>query len=222
MSILLLHLTNNLIKISVLMRNLLKKVIGKKTNQKTDSGFIHHRFMLWVCFLFFCFVFIMKVFLCVMSLMMCVNLQAALENVSKSVRLWKTAVELEEPEDARIMLSRAVECCPTSVEVLSYTQTCSTNNVIWIPPTCHLTLLLALACLGPAGDLWECQACFEQGPWEYSNWSTHLDHGRQVRGGQWQHTDGRENHWQSNHLSESQWSRNQPWTVDSGKSWMLE
>lgn len=42
---------------------------------------------------------------------------AALENVSKSVRLWKTAVELEEPEDARIMLSRAVECCPTSVEV---------------------------------------------------------------------------------------------------------
>lgn len=41
----------------------------------------------------------------------------ALENVSKSVRLWKTAVELEEPEDARIMLSRAVECCPTSVEV---------------------------------------------------------------------------------------------------------
>ena len=43
----------------------------------------------------------------------------ALENVSKSVRLWKTAVELEEPEDARIMLSRAVECCPTSVEVLT-------------------------------------------------------------------------------------------------------
>lgn len=43
--------------------------------------------------------------------------RVALENVSKSVRLWKTAVELEEPEDARIMLSRAVECCPTSVEV---------------------------------------------------------------------------------------------------------
>lgn len=43
----------------------------------------------------------------------------ALENVSKSVRLWKTAVELEDPEDARIMLSRAVECCPTSVEVYS-------------------------------------------------------------------------------------------------------
>lgn len=40
----------------------------------------------------------------------------ALEHVPNSVRLWKAAVELEEPEDARIMLSRAVECCPTSVE----------------------------------------------------------------------------------------------------------
>ena len=41
----------------------------------------------------------------------------ALEHVPNSVRWWKAAVELEEPEDARIMLSRAVECCPTSVEV---------------------------------------------------------------------------------------------------------
>lgn len=31
--------------------------------------------------------------------------------------MWKAAVELEEPEDARILLSRAVECCPTSVEL---------------------------------------------------------------------------------------------------------
>ncbi|XP_006723832.1 pre-mRNA-processing factor 6 isoform X1 [Pongo abelii] len=43
-------------------------------------------------------------------------LRKALEHVPNSVRLWKAAVELEEPEDARIMLSRAVECCPTSVE----------------------------------------------------------------------------------------------------------
>ena len=41
----------------------------------------------------------------------------ALENIPNSVRLWKLAVELEDEEDARIMLSRAVECCPTSVEV---------------------------------------------------------------------------------------------------------
>ena len=41
----------------------------------------------------------------------------ALENLPNSVRLWKLAVELEDEEDARIMLSRAVECCPTSVEV---------------------------------------------------------------------------------------------------------
>lgn len=51
------------------------------------------------------------------------RVSSALENVSKSVRLWKTAVELEEPEDARIMLSRAVECCPTSVEVVGAANT---------------------------------------------------------------------------------------------------
>lgn len=31
--------------------------------------------------------------------------------------MWKAAVELENPEDARILLSRAVECCSTSVEL---------------------------------------------------------------------------------------------------------
>ena len=41
----------------------------------------------------------------------------ALEQIPNSVRIWKATVELEGPEDAQIMLSRAVECCPTSVEV---------------------------------------------------------------------------------------------------------
>ncbi|KAK3931821.1 Pre-mRNA-processing factor 6 [Frankliniella fusca] len=41
----------------------------------------------------------------------------ALEHIPNSVRLWKAAVELEEPEDARILLSRAVECCSTSVDL---------------------------------------------------------------------------------------------------------
>lgn len=41
----------------------------------------------------------------------------ALENVPNSVRLWKAAIELEEEDDARIMLSRAVECCNQSVEL---------------------------------------------------------------------------------------------------------
>ena len=40
-----------------------------------------------------------------------------MEHIPNSVRLWKAAVELEEPEDAKILLSRAVECCPTSVEL---------------------------------------------------------------------------------------------------------
>ena len=33
------------------------------------------------------------------------------------MQLWQAAVDIEEPEDARIMLSRAVECCPHSVEL---------------------------------------------------------------------------------------------------------
>lgn len=41
----------------------------------------------------------------------------ALEHVPNSVRLWKAAVEMEDIDDARIMLSRAVECCPLSTEL---------------------------------------------------------------------------------------------------------
>jgi pre-mRNA-processing factor 6 len=41
----------------------------------------------------------------------------ALENIPNSVRLWKAAIELEEEEDARIMLTHAVECCSQSVEL---------------------------------------------------------------------------------------------------------
>lgn len=41
----------------------------------------------------------------------------ALENIPNSVKLWKAAIELEEEEDARIMLSRAVECCSQSVDL---------------------------------------------------------------------------------------------------------
>ena len=47
----------------------------------------------------------------------CLCFFVALEQIPNSVRIWKAAVELEGPEDAQIMLSRAVECCPTSVEV---------------------------------------------------------------------------------------------------------
>ena len=38
----------------------------------------------------------------------------ALEQIPNSVRLWKEAVEIEEPDDASILLARAVECCPSS------------------------------------------------------------------------------------------------------------
>ena len=41
----------------------------------------------------------------------------ALETIPTSVRLWKAAVELEDVDDAKILLGRAVECCPLSVEL---------------------------------------------------------------------------------------------------------
>ena len=44
-------------------------------------------------------------------------IRKALENVPTSVRLWKAAVDLEEPENARLLLARAVEKCPLSVEL---------------------------------------------------------------------------------------------------------
>ncbi|CAJ0932294.1 unnamed protein product, partial [Mesorhabditis belari] len=41
----------------------------------------------------------------------------ALEQIPTSVKLWKAAVSLEAPEDARILLTRAVECCSASTEL---------------------------------------------------------------------------------------------------------
>ncbi|KAK9864076.1 hypothetical protein WJX84_010213, partial [Apatococcus fuscideae] len=44
-------------------------------------------------------------------------LRKALEKIPTSVRLWKAAVELVNEDDARIMLNRAVECCPQHTEL---------------------------------------------------------------------------------------------------------
>ncbi len=44
-------------------------------------------------------------------------LRRALEFIPNSVKLWKEAVELEELDDAKVMLSRAVECVPQSVDL---------------------------------------------------------------------------------------------------------
>lgn len=44
-------------------------------------------------------------------------LRRALEFVPNSVKLWKTAIELEGVEDALILLGRAVECVPHSVDM---------------------------------------------------------------------------------------------------------
>ncbi|OWK60397.1 Pre-mRNA-processing factor 6 [Lonchura striata] len=45
------------------------------------------------------------------------KLQVALNLIMKGTEIRPKTVELEEPEDARIMLSQAVECCPTSVKL---------------------------------------------------------------------------------------------------------
>ena len=44
-------------------------------------------------------------------------IRKALEMIPTSVRIWKAAIELEEVDDARVLLGRAVECCPSSVEL---------------------------------------------------------------------------------------------------------
>lgn len=155
----------------------------------------------------------------------------ALENVSKSVRLWKTAVELEEQEDARIMLSRAVECCPTSVEVhLSHAVTSSPRherNSNRMPPSAMQHMIHSL-CLnvfvsfiamvgpGPLRDVWKRSTCSEQSSRKYPHWSPHLDHCCQVGRGQWQHSDGGEDHWQSHNFSTGQWRGDQQRAMDTG------
>ncbi|GLH16055.1 Protein crooked neck [Gryllus bimaculatus] len=71
----------------------------------------------------------------------------ALEHIPNSVRLWKAGVELEDPEDARILLSRAVECCPTSVDLwlalARYNHTLGNGQILW---HCTLCLKLLLGC----------------------------------------------------------------------------
>ncbi|KAJ8649321.1 hypothetical protein MRB53_002344 [Persea americana] len=44
-------------------------------------------------------------------------LRKGLEHVPDSVRLWKAVVELANEEDARVLISRAVECCPLHIEL---------------------------------------------------------------------------------------------------------
>ena len=74
-------------------------------------------------------------------------LRKALEQLPSSVKLWKLLVEMEQPEDARILLSRAVECCPVSVDVraahltLCYT---SPHHTLHLTPTPLELVLLSL------------------------------------------------------------------------------
>lgn len=75
---------------------------------------------------------------------------------------------------------------------------------------------LALAGTGPVRDVWERSSCPEQSSREYPHWSPHLDHCCEAGGGQWEHSDGRKDHWPSHHFSACQWCGDQQRTVDTG------
>ena len=60
----------------------------------------------------------------------------ALENIPNSVRLWKNAVELEDEDDAKMMLNRAVECCPTATDLWVRTRM-HHNNIIALYSSLH-------------------------------------------------------------------------------------
>ena len=68
----------------------------------------------------------------------------ALEKIPTSVRLWKAAIELEEVEDAKILLNRAVECCPLSVELwlaLARLESYENARKVSLPPLYILSVL---------------------------------------------------------------------------------
>ena len=75
-------------------------------------------------------------------------LRKALEQLPSSVKLWKLLVEMEQPEDARILLSRAVECCPVSVDVravhLTLCFTSPHHTTRFTSPHCPVGLALPL------------------------------------------------------------------------------
>lgn len=75
---------------------------------------------------------------------------------------------------------------------------------------------LAVAGTGPVRDVRERPACPEQSSREHPNRSPHLDHCCQVGGGQWQHSDGGQDHWQSHHFSTRQRCGDQQRAVDTG------
>jgi pre-mRNA-processing factor 6 len=51
-------------------------------------------------------------------------LRRALERIPTSVRLWRAAVELANQSDARVLLSRAVECCPQVLPLPAHDAPC--------------------------------------------------------------------------------------------------
>ena len=62
--------------------------------------------------------------------------RAALEAIPSSVALWKSAVDLEQPAEARLLLSRAVQVCSGHVDLwlaLAHLETYENAKEVCIP-----------------------------------------------------------------------------------------
>lgn len=74
-------------------------------------------------------------------------LRRALERIPTAVRLWKAAVELANEDDARVLLSRAVECCPqVNLEPLSWSK-CNPCTPSCIACSSLMTCSLSSSCV---------------------------------------------------------------------------
>ena len=76
--------------------------------------------------------------------------------IPTSVRLWKALVELAGPEDARVLLARAVECCPQHTELwLALARLETYENARKVPPArlgrnlARVPFLSSFFCLSP-------------------------------------------------------------------------
>ncbi len=120
-------------------------------------------------------------------------LRRALERIPTSVRLWKAAVELANQDDARVLLSRAVECCPQVIVYVyghSFTlhESCVPGQGITLyivtAANYQKTQLLDYHCAacgvvagaGSPGELRECKEGAEQGAAGHPNRCVHLDY----------------------------------------------
>lgn len=80
-------------------------------------------------------------------------LRRALERLPTSVKLWKAAVELASEEDARVLLGRAVECCPQASQVIHPNRITFASSFISVMCFSKKSLILSIQCIGSHAGL---------------------------------------------------------------------